>query len=144
MTEITKNIVEALAKMGQEKLEAADSMAAIQSFLKEQGLEVSTEDIKAALEAAASAGKAEVSEEDLENVAGGIGPAALIPLIPTAIGLVKKLLPGKDKPAEKPANPAAPATPAGPTNNQTNTNDHGVQFSSQNGNNNNSGGIRLG
>ena len=142
MTEITKNIAAAMAKIGQEKLEAAGGLAGLQQLLAEQGLQVSTEEIKAALEAVAGASaKAELSEESLEDVAGGVGPAAIVPFIPTIIDVTKKLINGGDK--DKKDGTPAPAAPAAPGNTQENKNSHSAQQATQTGNNINEQGMNV-
>jgi hypothetical protein len=45
---------------------------------------------------AGASAKAELSEESLEDVAGGVGPAAIVPFIPTIIDVTKKLINGGD------------------------------------------------
>ena len=59
-----------------QKLENVKSAEEIIALLGEQGLEVSEENAQAALAALNSNG--ELSEEDLEKVAGGVGPWGLI------------------------------------------------------------------
>ena len=141
MTEITKNIAAAMAKIGQEKLDAAGGLEGLQQLLAEQGLQVSTEEIKAALEAVAGASaKAELSEESLEDVAGGVGPAAIVPFIPTIIDVTKKLINGGDK--DKKDGGGTPA-PAAPGNTQENKNSHSAQQATQTGNNINENGMNV-
>lgn len=56
-----------------EKLFALETQEEVHGFLKEQGLEFSLEEIKALRDLIVkSAEKGELSEEDLEEVAGGI------------------------------------------------------------------------
>lgn len=143
MTEMTKNIIEALSKMGMEKINEAGSVEALAAMIKEYGVEASPEEVQAALEEIMQAadGRQELNEESLDSVAGG-NPAALIPLIPTVIDIgtrvIDKIKGGPKKQETKPAAPTtAPTTttaPAGPTINQTTT--HNTQSVTQNNVNN--------
>ncbi len=87
--------------------------------------------------------RAELSENMLNEVAGGVDAGKLIKtgteIATTVMDLVKK---GKEKKQDGGKAPAAPGGAGG--NTQTNKNDHGVQFASQVGDNNNTGGIVLG
>ena len=81
----------------QEKLKAASDADAVVSIAKEEGFSISIDDIKAQLlELSDEAGDAELSDEELEGVAGGVAvgelPASLreqlLQIIPSAtIGL---------------------------------------------------------
>ena len=58
----------------QEKLKAASDADAVVSIAKEEGFSISIDDIKAQLlELSDEAGDVELSDEELEGVAGGVG-----------------------------------------------------------------------
>ena len=82
MTEMTEKILVALGEIGEEKVQAADTLEKLQHLLEENGVKATQEEIREALAAGADkvAQKRELGEEDLDNVAGGF-PPALIPLI---------------------------------------------------------------
>lgn len=136
MTAITKNIIEAFGKMGEEKMKAAGSLENLVESLKEYGVEANLEEVQAALEEVMklSADKQELDEDSLGNVAGGFNPALLLPLVPYVVDgagkLIDKIKGNPKKPEQKPATPTtAPTTttaPEGPGVNQTTTNNTNV------------------
>ena len=133
------SIIEAISKIDPAKVQAASSLAELQELLKAEGVTATSEEIEAAIaELEKANGKAEVSEEALEQVAGGFNPAPLIPLIPPIIKQVKKWINGEPKKdAPKPAQPTQPGL------NQNNSDNKGAQQNSQTGNNTNSQGMTV-
>ena len=135
MTEMTEKILVALGEIGEEKVQAADTLEKLQHLLEENGVKATQEEIREALAAGADkvAQKRELGEEDLANVAGGIAPAALIPLLIKGAKLAYNIYQvyaiakdvvnafkdskGSDGSGQASAKNAAPNT-----NNQTNTN----------------------
>ena len=67
--------------------------------LKAQGINASDAQIESALNEVMS--KQELTEDAMENVAGGFNPLVLLPYIPTAIDLIKKVTGGGDKQEDK-------------------------------------------
>ena len=61
----------------QEKLKAASDADAVVSIAKEEGFSISIDDIKALLELSDEAGDVELSDEELEGVAGGVAGGSL-------------------------------------------------------------------
>ena len=65
-----------------EKLFSLETPEEVQSLLKEQGIEFNLDEINMIKEALAKsiakAGSGELSDEDLENVAGGVDPSLVI------------------------------------------------------------------
>ena len=128
MKEFTKEIIEVLSQMGIEKIKEAGSVEALVAMIKEQGVEAEPEEVMAAMHELLQQAddKQELDVDAMENVAGGIAPAALIPLIPTVIDgittVVKKIKGDPKKPESTPAAPATTTAPQGPTVQQTTTN----------------------
>lgn len=75
-----------------EKLFSLESAKDVQSLLKEQGLDFSVEEIdtlrEALVKALAKSTDGELSDEDLEDVAGGIAITAIVALIGAIAGAV--------------------------------------------------------
>jgi predicted ribosomally synthesized peptide with nif11-like leader len=75
-----------------EKLFSLESPVEVQNFLKDQGLDFTLEEINVVREALAKVlekGGGELSDEDLENVAGGsITAAAVVGIIGAISGLI--------------------------------------------------------
>ena len=147
MKDLTKNIVEALNEIGVEKIQAAGSIENVIQQLQAYGVEASPAEVQAVLQEIVKMAdtKQELDVETMENVAGGIAPAALIPLIPTVIDgittVVKKIKGDPKKPEKQtgaPTTTTAPTTaPQGPSVTQNFTENQ--KFSNQvnvNGSNN--------
>ena len=132
------SIIEAISKLDPAKVQAAGSAAELQDILKAEGVTATSEEIEAALtELAKASGKTEVSEESLDQVAGGV-PPVVVPLI-TELGkeIVKKVIGGKDdKKKDAPAGGGSGLT-------QNNSGNKGAQQNSQTGNNTNSQGMTV-
>ena len=132
MKEFTKEIIEVLSQMGIEKIKEAGSVEALVAMIKEQGVEAEPEEVMAAMHELLQQAddKQELDVDAMENVAGGIAPAALIPLIPTVIDgittVVKKIKGDPKKPESTPAAPATTTAPQGPTVQQTTTNNNQI------------------
>ncbi|WP_155266703.1 hypothetical protein [Selenomonas ruminantium] len=91
MTEVMKNIIEALNQLGTEKIQEAGSVDALTAAIKGYGVEASLQQVQAALEAVMNAadGRQELDEKALVKVAGGISPAMVVPRIPGVLDGVK-------------------------------------------------------
>ena len=151
MKETTKNIMVAIAELGEEKVKAAGSFEALAELIRSAGVEVTEAELKEAmLETAQATGKQELSEESLEAVAGGAWWEYIIP----GYNIYKI---GKDiydavtsKPDPAPPTPSNSTTDANGSsnttqnNNQNNSNNSGNQQVSQNGNNSMGGGMSQG
>lgn len=98
--------------------------AKISEELKAQGINASDAQIEAAIAQVTS--KQELTEDAMENVAGGVDPATIATLAPLAINFIKKLFGGGDKKDGK-----------GGGTNFNNTNDGGKQMNNQGTNNKN-------
>ena len=108
-------------------------IAKVDAELKAQGINATSEQIESALSKVAN--KQELNADDLDNVAGGFNPAALIPYIPDAINTIKNLFGDKDK---KDGDGGSGGGAGGDTttntlNQQNNTNNQGVQANQQGG-----------
>ena len=97
--------------------------AKISEELKAQGINASDAQIEAAIAQVTS--KQELTEDAMENVAGGVDPVTVATLAPMAIDFIKKFFGGGDKKDGK-----------GGTN-FSNTNDGGKQMNNQGTNNKN-------
>jgi hypothetical protein len=132
MKEFTKDIIEVLSQMGIEKIKEAGSVEALVAMIKEQGVEAEPEEVMAAMHELLQQAddKQELDVDAMESVAGGIAPAALIPLIPTVIDgittVVKKIKGDPKKPESTPAAPATTTAPQGPAVQQTTTNNNQI------------------
>ncbi len=75
-----------------EKLFSMENAQDVQALLKEQGLDFSFDEINVMKEALVKAlekgGSSELSDDDLENVAGGIAITAIVALIGAIVGAV--------------------------------------------------------
>ena len=91
MSEITKNIIETLSRMGTEKIQEAGSVKALATLIKEYGVEASPEQVLAAIETVmrAVSGRKELDEAALAKVAGGLSSAVAVPLVPGIVDEVK-------------------------------------------------------
>ena len=91
VTEMMKNIIEALNQLGTEKIQEAGSVDALTAAIKGYGVEASPQQVQAALEAVMNAadGRHELDEKALAKVAGGISPAMVVPRIPGVLDGVK-------------------------------------------------------
>ena len=105
--------------------------AKVSAELKAQGINASDAQIEEALAKVAS--KQELTEDTLENVAGGGGLGDLVKYVPDAIDVVKKLLGGGDKKDgggdKKDGGEGGSSGSSGP--NYNNTNDGGKQMINQ-------------
>jgi len=138
-----QSIIEAISKIDPAKVQAAGSLAELQELLKAEGVTATGEEIEAAIaELEKASGKKEVSEEALEQVAGGgFNPIRIIPIIGPVIDTVIDLV--KGKPKKEDPKPTQPAQPTQPGLNQNNSDNQGAQQNSQTGNNTNSQGMTV-
>ena len=90
----------------------------INEELKAQGISATEAQIKSAVNEVMN--KQELSEDALDNVAGGFNPLALLPYIPTIIDIVKKLGGGGKNADKKDSTPGIVQTNTNKTTNQQN------------------------
>ncbi|MBR1398329.1 MAG: hypothetical protein IJ563_12480 [Selenomonadaceae bacterium] len=107
-------------------------IAKVSEELKAQGINATPEQIESAISKVAS--KQELGADALDNVAGGFDPSSIIPMIPTVIDTVKKILPGgggdnksDDKGGNDAGGGAGGSTETNTINQTGNTNNQGIQ-----------------
>lgn len=111
-------------------------IAKVNEELKAQGINATNAQIETAINQVTA--KQELTEDAMENVAGGVGPAAVIPFIPDIVDGVKtivKKVTGGDKDKQQPAD-GQPAGGGGTT--YENSNQGGKQMMNQGDGNTNS------
>ena len=117
-------------------------IAKVNEELKAQGINATNAQIETAINQVTA--KQELTEDAMENVAGGVGPAAVIPFIPDIVDGVKtivKKVTGGDKDKQQPAQPAGGNGGGGKS--YSNTNDGGKQMLNQGDQNTNSNSGRM-